>query len=296
MPRKTRARSDRSSGAVAPSPDPATMARRARHAHLKREVGGIVLLLVAVFIAGALLAGGSTGRSCSAGASLFGPVGSCLRAGVLLLFGALAAAIVPFVPAVHALRLMGRIEESQDRRWLFFTIGLSAVVPVAAALARGASADGRVDVFSGLFGGFVAFYLERALGTAGAWVTVTLGVCVLMAGTLAWNPIRMLIGGSAMRRPDADSVFALGAHEAPVFGNAVAEGITAAEALEPDSKDMPALDLALMAQSAPPSPGQPADGAAEPAQPGHGLLGRVRRKKLSRAEREAGTLLVCKTG
>ncbi len=229
----------------APTPDQiATLARRI---HLRRELGGIALMLGAVFIAGSLLAGGARdGGSCSTAGSIFGPVGSCLRSSILLTLGALSAIIVPFIPAVHALRLLGRIEESEDRRWLFFTVGLAAIIPLAAALARGATIDAaQVDPYAGLIGSFVAFYLVKALGLGGAWVVIALALCALMAGTLAWNPIRVLIGGSAKRK--AGEAAAMSTDPAVVGTIATgADGLTRAEHLEPDSKEMPALDLSLM--------------------------------------------------
>ena len=236
------------------APDPAAIAAQAKRAHLRRELGGIALLLASVFIVGSLLAGGAAaGQSCASAGGIFGPVGACLRSSVLLARGALSAIIVPFIPAVHALRLLGRIEESEDRRWLFFTIGLAAIVPLAAALARGATIDAsQVDPYAGLIGSFVAFYLAKALGLGGAWVVVTLALSALMAGTLAWNPIRMLIGGSAKRGAiGATAADAQGAPVAGAFGAGKAtgektDGLTPAERLEPDSNEMPALDLALM--------------------------------------------------
>jgi S-DNA-T family DNA segregation ATPase FtsK/SpoIIIE len=257
MPKTTRERPARRGASRDQAPDEATLARTARRAHLRRELGGIALLLAAVFIAGSLLAGeADAGQSCTTAHGIFGPVGACVRSSVLLLFGALAATIVPFIPCVHALRLLGRLEESEDRRWLFFTIGLAAIVPVAAALARGAAIDAsHVDVLAGLTGSFVAFYLTRALGVGGAWVAVALAMSVLMAGTLAWNPIRVLIGGSARRTGER-------AADTPVA--VPAGGVTAAERLEPSSNDMPALDLALMA-SAPAESGDIAVEAASPA-------------------------------
>lgn len=252
MPRKPRGKVAKDKAPTAP--DHAAIAVQAKRSHLRRELGGIVLLLAAVFIGGSLLAGGAAaGKSCASAGGIFGPVGSCLRSGVLLTLGALSAIIVPFIPAVHALRLLGRIEESEDRRWLFFTIGLAAIVPIATALARGANIDPtQVDPYAGLIGSFVAFYLAKAFGLGGAWVVVALGLSVLMAGTLAWNPVRILIGGSA-KRARAEGIAAAevtdgidGGAAAGALGAAAGDGLTSAERLEPDSKEMPALDLALM--------------------------------------------------
>ena len=296
MPKKPR---EKAGSPAVSSPEPATLARMARRAHLRRELGGIALALGAVFIAGALLADGvPSGASCTAAGGIFGPVGACLRSGVLLTMGALAAVVVPFIPAVHALRLLGRIEENEDRRWLFFTIGLAAIVPVAVALARtGAVEAGTTDPLAGVVGGFVAFYLTRALGQGGAWVAVALATSALMAGTLAWNPIRLLIGGSARPALKSDDSLALEAHRpAATLGTATsvpgllaspaADGLTRAERLEPHSAEMPQLDLGLMDTDG----GEEAD-AGEEAGAGASRTTeaslRGRRRKLTKAEREA---------
>lgn len=227
--RRKRADEGSDTGAAS-APTSADVLQLARRTHLKREIGGIALLLAAVFIAGSLLAGGaSDGQSCSDAATIFGPVGACLRSSILLTLGALCAVIVPFIPAVHALRLLGRIEESDDTRWLFFTIGLAAIVPVAAALARGATVDAsNVDPYAGLVGSFVAFYLVKAIGLGGAWVGVAILSCALMAGTLAWNPLRLVIGGGkkGVRADAADAAGAAGA--AVVAASGAGDGCAAA--------------------------------------------------------------------
>ena len=231
----------------------------ARRAQVRREIGGAALLLAAFFIAGALLApGAAVGQSCTSAGGAFGPAGACLRSAVLVALGGLAAVIVPFIPAVHALRLLGRIEETEDRRWLFFTAGLVAIVPVASALARGATIDAaRVDVYAGLVGSFVAFYLAKALGLGGAWVIVALAACALTAGTLAWNPIRLLVGGR--KRPSATEGCGSGAAASSAtqglsVEGAHAAGLTKAEVLAPDAQDMPVVDHALMDATADTTP------------------------------------------
>lgn len=204
------------------------LARAVRREHLKREIGGIALMLGAVFVAGALLAQPAyTSASCSDAGSIFGPVGACLRWSVLTLMGALSAAIVPLIPAVYSLRLLGRIGENDDRRWLTFTIGLAVLIPVIASLARGQFANTEMDPLAGLWGSFAAYYLVKAIGNGGAWVVVALALSALSAVALNWNPIRAILGSASTIRP-AD------AH------------LTKAEQMEPPASEMPALDLSLM--------------------------------------------------
>jgi S-DNA-T family DNA segregation ATPase FtsK/SpoIIIE len=237
--KRPRRRASLATQVIEDSLTPEELQKMARRAHLKRELAGIALLLISIFVAGALIAGGAAdGQSCTAAGGIFGPVGACLRSSVLLTLGALSAVVVPFIPAVHALRLLGRIEESEDQRLLFFTIGLAAIVPVAAALARGATIDAaQVDFYAGLVGSFVAFYTVKAIGLGGAWVAVTIALCGLMAGTLAWNPIRVLLG--VTRKKPADVISAAGE-------TTPATTLSKAELMEPDSNEMPAMDLTLM--------------------------------------------------
>ncbi|MDQ8155612.1 MAG: DNA translocase FtsK 4TM domain-containing protein [Gemmatimonadota bacterium] len=216
------------------APTPEQFAKLARREHLKREIGGIALLLGAVFIVGALVAPPAyQSASCADAGSVFGPVGACLRWSVLTLAGALAAAIVPLIPAVHALRLLGRIRDTDDRRWLTFTIGLAVLVPVIASLARGQFGSADLDPLAGLWGAFAAFYLVKAIGNGGAWVVVALALSALSAVALNWNPIRAILGQSAPPKPAADAA------------------ITKAEQMEPPAAEMPALDLSLMEGLAP---------------------------------------------
>jgi S-DNA-T family DNA segregation ATPase FtsK/SpoIIIE len=250
-PRKARAEARVVRDEPAPEPDPEALKRTARASHLKREIGGIVLLLSAVFIAGALLAGGAgDGESCTAARTIFGPVGACLRSTILLTLGALSAVIIPFIPAVHALRLLGRLEESEDQRLLFFTVGLAMIVPVAAALARGAAVDAsNVDVYAGLVGSFVAYYLSKAIGLGGAWVVIAIATCGLTAATLAWNPIRMLLGAKKQNTTEhtehTDKAIGL-LSAVSVSSVSSAVSLSKAEALEPAAAEMPAMDLTLM--------------------------------------------------
>ncbi|MBI2408896.1 MAG: DNA translocase FtsK 4TM domain-containing protein [Gemmatimonadetes bacterium] len=230
-------------------PTPEELAKAVRRAHLKREIGGIALLLGAVFVAGALIAPPAyTSSSCLDAGSIFGPVGACLRWSVLTLVGALSAVIVPLIPAVFALRLLGRISDSDDRRWLTFTIGLAALVPVISSLARQQYAASDLDPLAGVWGAFAAFYLVKAIGSGGAWVVVAIAVSILSAAALNWNPIRAILGQATSSKP-ADAA------------------LTKAEQMEPPASEMPALDLSLMegllTAAAAPEPAKAQDQAFE---------------------------------
>ena len=299
-----------SARAAAPELTPEQLAKSERRARLKSEVVGIAFLLGALFIAGSLLAGGAVdGQSCGNTTSIFGPVGSCVRRTLLIVLGAIAAGIVPLIPAVHALKLLGRIPASEDKRWLFFTIGLTAIVPVTAALARagysGANFDAsQLDPIAGFTGSIVAYYMVKAIGMGGAWVIVALGLSGLMAATLAWNPIRLLLGNrSAHVHPqaplvDAETLGAIASVLAPLVASA--KSLTKAEILEPKSSEMPALDLSLLEGmgSATVSNDSPQDeavaGSADLADGDSGdLLGHAvktgSRKKHSKADKAAAT-------
>ena len=127
---------------------------------LRHEITGIVLLVGALFLGGALLFGRTPAslESCTAAGGPFGPVGGCLRWSILGLVGAIAAAIVPLIPATRALRLLGRIGTPERAVVDLFPIGLVVIVPVAAGLARlGVVAAGTADPYAGLWGAFAGF-------------------------------------------------------------------------------------------------------------------------------------------
>ena len=244
-PRSTRVRKVESSVTTKPSDTGSDIAKRAeittsaRKSFIVREISGIALLLGALFIAGALIFGRTPGysESCANTGNSFGPVGGCIRWSVLGLVGALAAVFVPLIPAVHGLRLLGRLEESEDQRFLVFTIGLALIIPVAAGLARlGSVPPGTPDVLTGLWGSLAAYYLSGVLGYAGAWIAVAILLSALAAVTLGWNPVRVLLNiGRAPKTVEPLN------HEATRGPD-----VTTAEAMEPDASEMPKIDLSLM--------------------------------------------------
>ena len=218
--------------------------------HLKRELSGIALMLFAIFLGAALAVPASDTASCLDAGGLTGPIGACLRASLVGALGVPAAILVPLVAGVHALRLFGRLESETDRSWMVFLAGVALLAPVGIALALGATAEW--SSLSGIWGAFVAFYLARGFGSAGAWIVLLLGFSALTAVSLAWNPIRVFIGRRGARSraavaPDSPTV----AEEEPLVRRrrAKAAGAAAVELLEPSPEEMPGVDPTVMRQT-----------------------------------------------
>ena len=171
--------------------------------HLKREIAGIALLLFAVFLGGALgvLALAQLRAGVDVRATV-GPVGWYLAYPLVALVGWPAAVMAPLAPAVHALRVFGRLESATDRKWMVFFAGVVVLLPIGVGLAA-QPLPGEQSLSAGLWGAFVAFYWRSWFGGIGAWLVWVLASSALMAATLAWNPIRALVGRAAVRLPDA---------------------------------------------------------------------------------------------
>src|SRR3954468_4854782 len=127
-------------------------------AHLKREISGIALLLFAVFLAGALAVLGL--GHLRAGVDVeqnVGPIGYYLAYPLVWLVGWPAALMAPLAPAVHALKVFGRLQSETDRRWMTFFAGVVALVPIGVALAVH-PVLGSSSVAAGIWGSFVGYY------------------------------------------------------------------------------------------------------------------------------------------
>jgi DNA segregation ATPase FtsK/SpoIIIE, S-DNA-T family len=239
---------------------------------LKRELTGIALLLFSVFLAGALgalaLAQFRTGLSVR---TSVGWVGWWLARPIVSLLGWPAAALTPLAPLVHALRVFGRLESEVDRSWMIFFGGMVVILPVAVGLAIH-PAPGETSAAAGLWGNLVSYYSREWFGGFGAWVLVLLATSVLMAATLAWNPIRMLVGHAPRKAATIGIPLAAAAEEQTgKRRRRKREDESAGDlalALEPAPEEMPAIEQ----PSAAPEPDQ---------------LEQRRRKKRSKAEAAA---------
>ena len=208
-------------------------------AQLQRELAGIALLVVGAFVLGALLLPGSVQGSCTDATGPFGPVGACTRGALVGLLGLPAALLLPLAAIVHALRLLGRMQASTDRSWLVLLLGATLLLPIAVGLAvnDGTEPPALASTWAGLWGDFMSHAMRAGFGTFGAWLVVLLALSALTAVTLAWNPLRMVVG----RGPDAR---AAAAREA---------GESRAARLEPAPEEMPALEARYVAEASTPA-------------------------------------------
>ncbi len=158
---------------------------------MKRELGGVGLLLLSLFLIGLLMtyAIGTDGGLLEVRGA-FGAIGAAVVAPLVTVLGWSGVVFLPVLPAVHGLRLLGRLNRTEDRSWLWFMSGLLLLVPVAFALGLRVGRD--TSLVAGVWGGMIGFYLVKLVGYVGAWLAVVAGVSALTIGTLAWNPVHAL--------------------------------------------------------------------------------------------------------
>jgi S-DNA-T family DNA segregation ATPase FtsK/SpoIIIE len=172
----------------------ADAARAAKRAELVREIKAIALLLFGLFLAGAFTAVGIASLRAGFNANgTVGFIGNVLVRPLVWMFGWPAAVLTPLVPIVHALRLFGRLDSDSDRSWMIFFAGMVALMPIAIGLSF-ASDLPYWEAITGVWGAVLTGLLVAGFGQFGAWVAWIACMSLLMAVTLRWNPIRMLVG------------------------------------------------------------------------------------------------------
>ncbi|MHB0948085.1 MAG: DNA translocase FtsK [Gemmatimonadaceae bacterium] len=236
----------------------------------RREVAGTALSALALFLAGALttLAWAQLRGGIDVAANV-GGVGRFLAEPLVGFLGWSGAWLAPVAAAVAALRAFGLFGHDEDeadrgRAWFVFSAGLALILPVVVALALGVTTvSGEAPAAAGLWGSFVAAYWRDWFGSFGAWIGILFVLSVLTAATLAWNPIRVLVGHRAPGRQGG----------ATAQRSSAAIEVDRALALEPPPEEMPEMQ-ALGAEAS--VLGDDDDVAAEP-------RGRTKKGKKSKA-------------
>ena len=209
--------------------------------HLKRELTGAALALLAVFLLAsiALESAPPAHAGCVESTGPFGPIGSCLRDAVVTLLGIPAAVMLALALGVIAARLLGRELPGDERRWGAFAAGMVLLLPIVLATVLG---DGTGDHWAtGLLGGGIYAALRAGVGVAGAWVVMVAAFSALTIVTLAWNPVRLVfgphpprLGRAALEEP---------AVRAPRHRSGV---VPEPEDLEPEPEELPAMDVSRL--------------------------------------------------
>jgi S-DNA-T family DNA segregation ATPase FtsK/SpoIIIE len=229
--------------------------------HLRRELAGIAMMLFGVFLAGALsvLALAELRSGVDVRGSV-GWVGWYLARPLVMLVGWPAAVMAPLAAGAHALRVFGRLGPSDPTArgpsWMIFLAGLALLLPIGVGLALGLRIGSDHSSAAGLWGGLVASYWREWFGAMGAWVVLTLALSALTAATLAWNPVRMIVGRRVDPRQVAGAADVVEA--APPArrrrrkpADLATDSGSLALMLEPPPEEMPAADPALIADSRP---------------------------------------------
>ncbi|MGZ3464594.1 MAG: DNA translocase FtsK 4TM domain-containing protein [Gemmatimonadaceae bacterium] len=217
---------------------------------LAREIRGIVLLLFGIFLAGALAAEGYTQLHGNGNVKgNFGWIGALLASPIALFLGWPAAALLPIAPMAHALRLFGRLGERKDRSWMVFLLGMVFLLPVVFGLAQGGVRE--TTGLAGIWGAFAAFYVLQFAGSAGAWILMAISLSVLMAATLSWNPIRVVVSKRVKTLedfvpPTPAERAGLDPSKEIVVTPADKATVVSSTLIEPDPEEMPQVDHSLM--------------------------------------------------
>ena len=130
---------------------------------------------------------------------------------------------------------------------MVFLLGMVVLLPVTLGLAQGGLRE--ESALSGIWGAFAAFYVLQFAGSAGAWIIVAISLSVLMAATLSWNPVRVVVGKRVVHldgtAPTPSERAGLDPSKEIVVDKAAAS-VGAATLFEPSPDEMPAVDLSLM--------------------------------------------------
>jgi DNA segregation ATPase FtsK/SpoIIIE, S-DNA-T family len=183
----------------------------------------------------------------------FGWIGALLAHPIALFLGWPAAALLPLAFIAHALRLFGRLGERKDRSWMVFLLGMVFLLPIVFGLAEGGIRE--ATALAGIWGTFSAFYLLQFAGSAGAWILIAISLSVLMAATLSWNPIRVVVAKRVRTLDDlvtptpAERAGLDPSKEIVVPGPEMSASAISASLLEPEPEEMPQIDHSLMSDA-----------------------------------------------
>jgi DNA segregation ATPase FtsK/SpoIIIE, S-DNA-T family len=164
---------------------------------LQREIWALALLLLAILLALSFVPLALMGES---GARLFptgnivGRVGGMISRGTWSLFG-VAGLLLPLLPAAWAAAVMDRVPRPTALRMTGLVVGVLLLVPTG--IYSFSRPMGAAPAAGGWIGSAIGSPLTSALGWVGGSLLVAFALAVVCILTLAWNPFRTLMQGSA---------------------------------------------------------------------------------------------------
>ncbi len=133
---------------------------------------------------------------------------------------------------------------------MVFLLGMVVLLPITFGLAQGGIRE--ATPLAGIWGAFSAFYVLQFAGAAGAWILMAIAYSVLMAATLSWNPIRVVVTKRVRTLEDyapptpAERAGLDPTKEIVVPAPNSAASVVSATLLEPTPEEMPQIDHSLM--------------------------------------------------
>jgi len=133
---------------------------------------------------------------------------------------------------------------------MVFLLGMVFLLPIVFGLAQGGVRE--ATALAGIWGAFAAFYVLQFAGAAGAWILVAIGLSVLMAATLSWNPIRVVVSKRVTTLDDfvaptpAERAGLDPKKEIVVPGPEMSASVVSTSLLQPEPEEMPQVDHSLM--------------------------------------------------
>jgi S-DNA-T family DNA segregation ATPase FtsK/SpoIIIE len=164
----------------------------------RREIGGVALLAVALFLLLSILPTsvlGSLGSAWFPSGNMMGPAGELMRRGLSVTFGA-SMFLAPALFGVGGLKAGGWLSSDHANRLVLLDVGLLVLLPTLLWVVTG------TEPAAGWLGEALGAPLLTMVGRFGAVLVSGLGLVVLSVGTLGWNPLRS-VGRGVMAGGDA---------------------------------------------------------------------------------------------
>ena len=178
----------------------------------RRQLLGVGLLALALFVALSLIPVSNFAPATFSDGSIMGVLGTAIRASGTAFFGA-GIVLLPVLLAVAGAACFGWLETTNAVRWSALSAGMLVLLPAFAALFAGGGDDTAFRTLlpgwtKGWIGNSLALLLVSTIGKFGALLALLVLFIALCIATIGWNPAGSAARGgqhliARMRRPAA---------------------------------------------------------------------------------------------